>query len=93
MNDKRQQQVQDAADAACNFVQSIINAKGAVIMRKGPGRPIVPKELQAMHQLEWTDIYQAIPSANQSYARKAVGSAITQRFLLDQQAQGWVQLK
>jgi len=93
MNDKRQQQVQDAADAACNFVQSIINAKGAVIMRKGPGRPIVPKELQAMHQLEWTDIYQASPSANQSYARKAVGSAITQRFLLDQQAQGWVQLK
>ncbi len=29
---------EDAADAACNFVQSIINAKGAVIMRRGSGR-------------------------------------------------------
>ena len=92
-NDKRQQQVQDAADAACNFVQSIINAKGAVIMRRGSGRPSVPKELQSMHQLEWQDIYQAVPVADQSYARKAVSSAIFQRFCLDQASSGWVQIK
>jgi hypothetical protein len=92
-NDKRQQQVQDAADAACNFVQSIINAKGAVIMRRGSGRPSVPKELQSMHQLEWADIYQAVPMADQSYARKAVSSAIFQRFAFDQADSGWVQIK
>jgi hypothetical protein len=93
MNDKRQQQVQDAADAACNFVQSIINAKGAVIMRRGSGRPSVPKEMAAMHQLEWADIYQAVPVADQSYARKAVSAAIFQRFALDQASSGWVQIK
>jgi hypothetical protein len=92
-NDKRQQQVQDAADAACNFVQSIINAKGAVIMRRGSGRPSVPKELQSMHQLEWADIYQAVPMADQSYARRAVGAAIFQRFAMDQAGTGWVQIK
>jgi hypothetical protein len=92
-NDKRQQQVQDAADAACNFVQSIINAKGAVIMRRGSGRPSVPKEMASMHQLEWADIYQAVPVADQSYARKAVSSAIFQRFALDQVSSGWVQIK
>jgi hypothetical protein len=92
-NDKRQQQVQDAADAACNFVQSIINAKGAVIMRRGSGRPSVPKEMQSMHQLEWADIYSAVPVADQSYARRAVSSAIFQRFALDQSSSGWVQIK
>lgn len=92
-NDKRQQQIQDAADAACNYVQSIINAKGAVIMRKGSGRHVVPKELQGMHQLEWQDIYDAVPQANQSYARKTVGAAITQRFVQDQSGSGWVQIK
>jgi hypothetical protein len=92
-NDKKQQQVQDAADAACNFVQSIINAKGAVIMRRGSGRPSVPKELQSMHQLEWADIYQAVPMADQSYARKAVSAAIFQRFAMDQASSGWVQIK
>jgi hypothetical protein len=92
-NDKRQQQVQDAADAACNFVQSIINAKGSVIMRRGSGRPSVPKEMAAMHQLEWTDIYQAVPTADQSYARRAVGAAIFQRFCQDQSSSGWVQIK
>ena len=92
-NDKRQQQIQDAADAACNFVQSIINAKGAVIMRRGSGRPSVPKEMAAMHQLEWADIYQAVPMADQSYARRAVSSAIFQRFCQDQSSSGWVQIK
>jgi hypothetical protein len=92
-NDKRQQQVQDAADAACNFVQSIINAKGAVIMRRGSGRPSVPKEMQSMHQLEWADIYQVVPMADQSYSRRAVGAAIFQRFCQDQSGTGWVQLK
>jgi hypothetical protein len=92
-NDKRQQQVQDAADAACNFVQSIINAKGAVIMRRGSGRPSVPKEMASMHQLEWADIYQVVPMADQSYSRRAVGAAIFQRFCQDQSGTGWVQLK
>jgi hypothetical protein len=92
-SDKRQQQVQDICDQACNFVQSIINQHGQVIMRKGPGRPIVPKELTGMHQLEWPAIYQAIPSANQSYSRRAVGAAIFQRFCQDHEGFGWVQLK
>jgi hypothetical protein len=53
----------------------------------------VPKELQSMHQLEWADIYQAVPMADQSYARKAVSAAIFQRFAMDQASSGWVQIK
>jgi DNA polymerase III delta prime subunit len=92
-SDKRQQQVQDICDQACNHVQSIINQHGQVIMRRGPGRPIVPKELTGMHQLEWPAIYLAVPQANQSYSRRAVGAAIFQRFAPDHEGFGWVQLK
>ena len=92
-SDKKQQQVQDICDQACNYVQSIINQHGQVIMRRGPGRPIVPKELTGMHQLEWPAIYLAVPQANQSYSRRAVGAAIFQRFAPDHEGFGWVQLK
>lgn len=92
-NDKKQQQVQDICDQACNYVQSIINQHGQVIMRKGPGRHVVPKELQNMHQLEWPAIYLAVPQANQSYSRRAVGAAIFQRFAQGHDGFGWVQLK
>ena len=92
-SDKKQQQVQDICDQACNYVQSIINQHGQVIMRRGPGRPVVPKELQGMHQLEWPAIYLAVPQANQSYSRRAVGAAIFQRFAQDHEGFGWVQLK
>lgn len=90
--DKRQQQITDAADAACNFIQTLINQHRNVIMRKGPGRPAVPKELQDAYQLEWSEVYQAVPSADQSYARKAVGAAIFQRFGIAPTASGWVKL-
>ena len=90
--DKRQQQITDAADAACNFIQTLINTHAAVIMRKGPGRPNVPKELSQAYKLEWAEVYQAVPQADQSYARKAVGSAIFQRFQVDPSLSGWVQL-
>ena len=92
-NDKKQQQVQDICDQACNYVQSIINQHGQVIMRRGPGRHVVPKELQNMHQLEWPAIYLAVPQANQSYSRRAVGAAIFQRFAQGHEGFGWVQLK
>ena len=92
-SDKKQQQVQDICDQACNYVQSIINQHGQVIMRRGPGRPIVPKELTGMHQLEWPAIYSSVPQANQSYSRRAVGAAIFQRFAQDHEGLGWVQLK
>lgn len=92
VNDKRQQQITDAADAACNYIQSLINQHQQVIMRKGPGRPTVPKELASAYQLEWTEVYQAVPQADQSYARKAVGAAIFQRFGVAPGASGWVQL-
>jgi RecA-family ATPase len=92
-SDKKQQQVQDICDQACNYVQSIINQHGQVIMRRGPGRPIVPKELTGMHQLEWPAIYSSVPQANQSYSRRAVGAAIFQRFAQDHEGFGWVQLK
>jgi hypothetical protein len=62
-------------------------------MRRGSGRPSVPKEMEGMHQLEWQDIYQAVPQADQSYARRAVGAAIFQRFCQDQVGTGWVQIK
>ena len=90
--DKRQQQITDAADAACNFIQTLINTHAVVIMRKGPGRPNVPKELSQAYKLEWAEVYQAVPQADQSYARKAVGSAIFQRFQVDPSLSGWVQL-
>jgi hypothetical protein len=91
-DDKRNQQITDAADAACNFIQSLINTHGKVIMRKGPGRPNVPKELQDAYKLEWPEVYQAVPQADQSYARKAVGFAIFHRFGVDPSQSGWVQL-
>jgi hypothetical protein len=91
-DDKRQQQIVDAADAACNFVQSLLNTHGKVIMRKGPGRPIVPKEFQDAYKLEWPEVYQAVPQADQSYARKAVGTAIFHRFGVSPDQSGWVQL-
>lgn len=90
--DKRQQQITDAADAACNFIQTLINQHRNVIMRKGPGRPNVPKELADAYQLEWPEVYQAVPQADQSYARKAVGAAIFQRFGIAPSASGWVKL-
>jgi hypothetical protein len=90
--DKRQQQIVDAADAACNFVQSLLNTHGKVIMRKGPGRPNVPKEFQDAYKLEWPEVYQAVPQADQSYARKAVGTAIFHRFGVSPDQSGWVQL-
>lgn len=90
--DKRQQQITDAADAACNFIQTLINQHQQVIMRKGPGRPSVPKELSTAYQLEWAEVYQAVPSADQSYARKAVAAAIFQRFGVAPGASGWVLL-
>jgi hypothetical protein len=92
-SDKKQQQVLDTCDQACNYVQSIINQHQQVIMRRGPGRPIVPKELEGMHQLEWPTIYLAVPSANQSHSRRAVGAAIFQRFAQGHEGFGWVQLK
>jgi hypothetical protein len=92
-NDKRQQQIQDACDNACNYVQSVINQHQQVILRKGSGRPIVPKEFENMHKLEWQSIYQNVPSADQSYSRRAVGAAIFQRFTSDQSLSGWVQIK
>jgi hypothetical protein len=90
--DKRQQQVTDAADAACNFIQTLINQHRNVIIRKGPGRPNVPKELANAYKLEWQEVYQAVPQADQSYARKAVSAAIFQRFQVDPSLSGWVQL-
>lgn len=92
INDKRQQQITDAADAACNYIQSLINQHPQVIMRKGPGRPTVPKELASAYKLEWAEVYQAVPQADQSYARKAVGAAIFQRFGIGHEQSGWVQL-
>jgi hypothetical protein len=92
INDKRQQQITDAADAACNYIQSLINQHPQVIMRKGPGRPSVPKELASAYKLEWAEVYQAVPQADQSYARKAVGAAIFQRFGVAPSASGWVSL-
>lgn len=94
--EKRQQQILDAADAACNYVQSVINIHGPSIIRKGPGRPNIPNELKGHHKLEWPDIYQNVPQADQSYARKQVGAAIFQRFSDPRQhaeiVSGWVLL-
>jgi hypothetical protein len=52
----------------------------------------VPKDLQDAHKLEWAEVYQAVPQADQSYARKGVGTAIFHRFGVDPNQSGWVQL-
>jgi hypothetical protein len=90
--DKRQQQIVDASDAACNFIQSLLNTHGKVIIRKGPGRPNVPSDLQGAYKLEWSEVYQAVPQADQSYARKGVSAAIFHRFGVGHDQSGWVQL-
>lgn len=93
-NDKRQQIVIDLCDEVCSYIQSIINKyPQGVIMRRGSGRPVVPKELASMHQLEWSEVFEAVPKANQSYSRKAVGTAVFQRFAPATQAAGWTKLE
>ena len=93
-NDKRQQIVIDLCDEVCSYIQSIINkCPQGVIMRRGSGRPVVPKELLSMHQLEWSEVFEAVPKANQSYSRKSVGTAVFQRFAPATQAAGWTKLE
>ena len=92
-DEKQEQKILDACDEVCSYIQSIINNHPeGVIMRRGAGRPSIPKEFNQMHQLEWSTVYQAVPRADQGHSRRAVGAAIFQRFAKDHQGLGWVKL-
>ena len=88
----KEQRIQDKCDEVCNHVQSIINDKGSVIMRRGPGRPVVPKELQNAYQLDWTEIFSSVKGSDAGYIRKHIGSAIFTRFAPNEPSTGWVKL-
>jgi DNA polymerase III delta prime subunit len=88
----REQRIQDKCDEVCMVVQSIINDKGDVIMRRGPGRPVVPKELQNAYQLDWTEIFSSVKGSDAGYIRKHIGTAIFARFAPNEPLSGWVRL-
>ena len=88
----KEQRIQDKCDEVCNHVQSIINDKGSVIMRRGPGRPVVPKELQSAYQLDWTEIFSTVKGSDAGYIRKHIGTAIFTRFASNEPLSGWVRL-
>ena len=88
----REQRIQDKCDEVCNHVQSIINDKGNVIMRRGPGRPNIPKELQNHYQLDWTEIFSSVKGSDAGYIRKHIGTAIFARFAPNEPLSGWVKL-
>ena len=88
----KEQRIQDKCDEVCMVVQSIINDKGSVIMRRGPGRPVVPKELQNAYQLDWTEIFSSVKGSDAGYIRKHIGTAIFTRFAPNEPLSGWVRL-
>jgi RecA-family ATPase len=88
----KEQRIQDKCDEVCNHVQSIINTQGNVIMRRGPGRPVVPKELQNAYQLDWTEIFSSVKGSDAGYIRKHIGAAIFTRFAPNEPSIGWVRL-
>ena len=88
----REQRIQDKCDEVCMVVQSIINDKGSVIMRRGPGRPNIPKELQNAYQLDWTEIFSSVKGSDAGYIRKHIGTAIFTRFAPNEPLSGWVRL-
>jgi DNA polymerase III delta prime subunit len=88
----KEQRIQDKCDEVCNHVQAIINDKGSVIMRRGPGRPVVPKELQNAYQLDWTEIFSSVKGSDAGYIRKHIGTAIFTRFAPNGPSSGWVKL-
>jgi RecA-family ATPase len=88
----REQRIQDKCDEVCNHVQAIINDKGNVIMRRGPGRPNIPKELQNHYQLDWTEIFSSVKGSDAGYIRKHIGTAIFTRFAPNEPLSGWVKL-
>ena len=88
----KEQRIQDKCDEVCNHVQSIINEKGSVIMRRGPGRPNIPKELSDHYQLDWTEIFSTVKGSDAGYIRKHIGTAIFTRFAPNEPLSGWVRL-
>jgi RecA-family ATPase len=88
----REQRIQDKCDEVCMHVQSIINEHTNVIMRRGPGRPNIPKELQGHYQLDWTEIFSSVKGSDAGYIRKHIGTAIFTRFAPNEPLSGWVRL-
>ena len=88
----KEQRIQDKCDEVCMMVQSIINDKGNVIMRRGPGRPNIPKELSGHYQLDWTEIFSSVKGSDAGYIRKHIGTAIFTRFAPNEPLSGWVRL-
>jgi len=87
--------IMDKCDEACSYVQHIINtAPDGVIIQRGPGRPSVPKNMQQMFKLTWTDILDQIKGAASNHdTTKAIKQAVMTRYGIDSHGlPGWVQL-
>jgi hypothetical protein len=93
-NDRMQQKALDKADEVCAFIQSVINDHPeGVIIRRGSNPPKnPPAEWTSFHRLEWADIYEHVPGSNKGEIRRAVSSAIFQRFAPDAANNCWVRL-
>lgn len=86
--------IMDKCDEACSYIQSVINRHPeGVIIRKGshvPKNP--PEEMRECYRLQWDDIYLHVPGGDKGGIRKAIGSAIFNRFAPDSDTNCWVQL-
>jgi hypothetical protein len=87
--------IMDKCDEACSYVQHIMNtAPNGVIMQRGPGRLTVPKNMEHMARLSWSDILDQIKGAKSNHdVTKAIKQAVMTRYGIDHMGlPGWVQL-
>jgi RecA-family ATPase len=92
--DERQtQRALDKADEACAYVQSILNDHPeGVIIRRGSNAGAVPNDLRTCHQLHWDDVYQHVPGSSRGDIKRAVGTAVFERFAPNAPSSGWIKL-
>lgn len=87
--------IMNKCDEACSYVQHIMNTSpDGVIMQRGPGRLTVPKDMEHMVRLSWSDILEQIKGATSNHdVTKAIKQAVMTRYGIDYMGRpGWVQL-
>ena len=86
--------IMDKCDEACSYIQSVINQHPeGVIIRKGSHVPkSPPEEMRECYRIQWDDVYLHVPGSDKGGNRRAIGSAIFNRFAPDADNNCWVQL-
>ena len=89
----KSQRLMDKCDMACSFVQSVLNEHPeGVVIRRGSNAPKAPRNHPNAYQLDWSDIYDAVPGSTKGDAKKFVGEAVLRRFAQSDENNAWVLL-